>query len=241
MTTLIKNKIGFYISNPKISPFLDRRADTILKWVYKWKRINYFNQEIFNSEDVSKQPKLKYNYFNRYKLYQFILQKENLENRSIDYLEFGVYKGESLKWWVNNIKNPISRFFAFDTFQGLPEDWGPKSKGSFSAKGKLPSISDQRCYYEIGLFQETLYKFLEKYILDRKMIVHLDADLYSSTLFVLTTLSSKLKKGVIIIFDEFIDGMHEFRALCDFKVAYNFSYKILGFVNMETQIAIKVN
>ncbi len=238
MAKLIKNKIKVYLSNSKISPFLDRRADTILKWVNKWKRINYFNNEISNGEDVSPQPEMKDYHINRYKLYQFVYREENLENRIIDYLEFGVYKGDSLKWWVNNVKNPKSRFFAFDTFQGLPEDWGTKEKGYFSTKGNLPSISDQRCHYEVGLFQETLYKFLEKYTLDRKMIVHLDADLYSSTLFLLTSLSSKLKKGDILIFDEFYG--EEFQAFCDFKLAYYFSYKILGFVNMGTQIAIKV-
>ena len=142
---------------------------------------------------------------------------------------------------MNNVKNPKSRFFAFDTFQGLPEDWGTKGKGYFSTKGKLPSISDERCHYEVGLFQETLYKFLEKYTLDRKMIIHLDADLYTSTLFLLTTLSPKLKKGDILIFDEFNVAMHEFRAFCDFISAYNFSYRILGFVNSGDQIAMKIS
>lgn len=233
-----KDNIKNYFLNSKISSFLDQIADIISKLICKWKRINYFNKEISNSEDVTERLKIKDDYLNRYKLYQFIHQEQKLANSRIDYLEFGVFEGDSLKWWTNNLKNPQSRFFAFDTFQGLPEDWGAKEKGFFSTRGTLPSISDERCHFEVGLFQETLYKFLQKYTLDSKMIVHLDADLYSSTLFVLTTLASKLKTGDILIFDEFYG--EEFQAFCDFKKAYYFSYKILGFVNKGTQIAIEV-
>ena len=55
---------------------------------------------------------------NRYLLYDYVNPKEN-----IDYLEFGVYKGESIKYWMDINQYENSRFFGFDSFQGLPENW----------------------------------------------------------------------------------------------------------------------
>jgi len=55
----------------------------------------------------------------RYDLYNYIIY-DVLENRPIDYLEFGVWKGESLKYFSTLDQNPKSRFFGFDSFEGLP-------------------------------------------------------------------------------------------------------------------------
>jgi len=43
--------------------------------------------------------------------------------------------------------------------------------------------------------------------------VHLDADLFSSTLFVMLQLGPYMKEGDLFIFDEFHDYMDEFRAM----------------------------
>ena len=51
----------------------------------------------------------------RIELYEF-LQKEYLKEKPIDYLEFGVFKGETINFWRKLNKNPNSRFVGFDTF-----------------------------------------------------------------------------------------------------------------------------
>ncbi len=177
-----------------------------------------------------------------YALYTFLLETENLKGQ-IDFLEFGVAKGQSIKWWIERNKDAESRFIGFDTFLGLPEDYGRVPKGAFSADGKPPEIEDARCSFEIGLFQDTLFGFLERFRLNRKTVVHIDCDLYGSTLFVLTALVPKLKKGDILIFDEFGSirhPAHEFRAFYDFQSAYKVNYRVIGASNFYHQVAIKL-
>ena len=68
----------------------------------------------------------------------------------------------------------------------------------------------------------------------------MDADLYTSTLFVLTKLLPLLKKDDIIIFDEFGVPTHEFKAFTEIVSAYKLNYEFLGAINNYLQIAIKI-
>ena len=181
----------------------------------------------------------KVNYTDRFKLHEFVI-KEEIQNQSIDYLEFSVASGIALKWWVEKNKNPGSRFFGFDVFTGLPEDFGVMKKHHYDTAGQTPKIKDNRVTFIKGLFQDSLPVFLQDYKPQRKKVVHMDADLYSSTLFVLTKLLPFLEKDDIIIFDEFGVPTHEFRAFDDIVSSYNLRYELLGAINNYLQIAIKV-
>ncbi len=176
----------------------------------------------------------------RFGLYQFVFDHLHLDGE-IQYLEFGVFRGESIRWWVEKNKNPNSRFTGFDTFTGLPEDWNFRyEKGHFSTDGKTPDINDSRCSFEKGLFQDTLKNFIDKTQFNKKTIVHLDADLYSSTLYVMTMLATKLKKGDVLIFDEFSVARSEFRAFMDVTQSYSMNFKVLGAVNNYHQVAFEL-
>lgn len=175
----------------------------------------------------------------RTELYRFLISNENL-NSNIDYLEFGVAKGISIKWWVENISDINARFYGFDTFTGLPEDWGHFKKGDMSANNKVPDINDMRCSFFQGLFQQTLPQFLKTYSSEKRKVIHMDADLYTSTLFVLTSLSPVLKKGDIILFDEFNVPLHEYKAFIDWTRSYYIDYQTMGSVNNFYQTAIKI-
>lgn len=179
----------------------------------------------------------------RYELYRAVRDSEKLDG-PIHYLEFGVHKGWSLNWWVTGIKDRQARFTGFDTFTGLPEDWGIWQKGSMSTGAKLPDLQDSRCNFEVGLFQETLAPFLKNEPLDyRRLVIHLDADLYSSTLYVLTTIAHHLKRGDLLIFDE-LSSMRcpeqEFRAFVDFVSAFRVGYRVLGATRIYKQVAIEI-
>jgi O-methyltransferase len=175
----------------------------------------------------------------RYDLYAHVMQAESLD-QAIDFLEFGVGEGYSFDWWVEHNTNPDSLFVGFDTFTGLPEKWEYLNQGTYSSGGMFPAKSDHRCSFQTGLFQDTLDGFLKTFRGGRKTIVHMDADLYSSTLFVLSRMAPGLKAGDIVFFDEFGVPTHEFRAFTDVVWAYRLKYKLLGAVNNYMQIAIKI-
>jgi hypothetical protein len=181
----------------------------------------------------------KFDYSKRYDLYSYLVENE-IDDGPVDYIEFGVAQGYSFRWWAEHLTDPGSRFFGFDTFTGLPEDWGDFKKGDMANENKPPVIDDKRCTFHQGLFQQTLPQFLKDYSPQKRTIIHMDADLYSSTLFVLTTISHLLKKDDIIIFDEFNVPMHEFKAFSEWTNSFYIKYIVLGAVNNYYQVALKI-
>jgi len=206
---------------------------SLAKWVSRQKGVSAFND--FYS--------LKRDYSKRYKLYEYIIDRFELKNKEITYLEFGVYKGNSFNWWLRHCDHPKCKFYGFDTFEGLPENWGNTyNKGDMLAD--VPDIHDPRGNFVKGLFQHSLPDFLltfhQELKKETRKIIHLDADLFSSTLFVLTSMAPFLKKGDILMFDEFNVPNHEsyaFRIFCD---AYYIKTKLVGAVNNYFQVALMI-
>jgi hypothetical protein len=180
--------------------------------------------------------RFKFEYNDRLNLFKHIIKTEKIEE--INYLEFGVFNGSSFLWWVEEIKNKDAKFYGFDTFDGLPENWGAFKAGEM--EGGIPQLDDDRCIFIKGLFQNTLPNFLKSFDNNKKLVVHLDADLFTSTLFVLTSLAPYLKPGDIIMFDEFNVPNHEFFAFDIFVKSYYINYEVLGGVNNYYQTAVKI-
>ena len=199
-------------------------------WAHKHRKDSPFTDFYTPSRD----------YQRRLNLYKYIVEREGLNTRRIQYIEFGVAAATSFKWWLGQNANPDSSFHGFDTFEGLPEDWGFYSKGAMSAG--LPDINDPRAHFYKGLFQDTLGPFLKNYREDTQAlrVVHMDADLYSSTLFALTMLAPQLKVGDLIFFDEFNVPNHEFAAWDAFIKSYYFEYEVLGSVNNFYQVCFRL-
>jgi O-methyltransferase len=174
----------------------------------------------------------------RGKLYEHV-GNTILGDGPIDYLEFGVAEGESLKAWLELRQERDNRFWGFDSFQGLPEDWHEgRPKGTFARGGRPPEIVDPRLKFVVGWFQETLPQFLVDYKPQTRVVVHNDSDLYSATLYTLTRLDSIAAAGTIIIFDEFYDARHEFRALMDYAAAYQRKFRVVAATRWFEQVAI---
>jgi hypothetical protein len=181
----------------------------------------------------------KVKYEDRFKLHEFVINEE-IKDQAIDYLEFGVASGIAFKWWVDKNRNPESRFYGFDVFTGLPEDFGVMKKHHYDTEGQTPKIDDERVTFISGLFQDSLPGFLDTYKAYQRKVIHMDADLYSSTLFVLACVLPYLRKEDILIFDEFGVPTHEFRAFTEIVSSHNLQFEVLGAINNYLQIAVKV-
>ena len=182
----------------------------------------------------------KWNYGRRYKLYEAMIAQEGLDVLPIDYFEFGVASGQSFKWWLEHNKNADSRFYGFDTFEGLPESFGFYEKGKLAAALESLDISDKRSNFYKGLFQDTLVPFLEEYKSKKRKLIHLDADLFSATLFALSQLYRFLNDGDILLFDEFAVPKHEFMAFKIFTESFYIKYEVIGAANNYLFLAVKI-
>lgn len=156
----------------------------------------------------------------------------------ITYLEFGVFQGESIKYWLSINQHPDSRFFGFDTFTGLPEDFGPGHPvGVFDVGGRFPQTDDPRVKFIAGLFQDTLPGFE---IPDGQLVIHIDCDIFSGAMFVLATLNQHIRPGTIIIFDEFCVLLEEFKAWTEYLAIYYRSAETLVMTPQASQVAFRV-
>lgn len=160
-------------------------------------------------------------------LWNYAIGKFLAPDLALTYLEFGVWQGESIKHFAARNRNEHSRFFGFDSFEGLPEDWGAMAKGTFDQRGAIPQTTDSRIRFVKGWFQDSWDGACPsiRESLSGTLAVHYDADLYSSTLFALTKVDS-LKRAYVAIFDEFTG--HETRALYNYCQAYGATVDFLA-------------
>ncbi len=183
----------------------------------------------------------KRDYPKRYTLYEAVVDYYKLDSNEIVYLEFGVASGSSFFWWMKKNTHTGSVFRGFDTFEGLPEDWGGFKKGAMAFD--QAQVNDGRAEFIKGIFQDSLFPFIEsnKNLLRTKpKVIHMDADLFSSTIFVLSQLYPYIKKGDIIFFDEFNVANHEFLAFKIFTEAFYVKLRPVGAVNNFYQTAFIV-
>jgi hypothetical protein len=132
-------------------------------------------------------------------LYNWMLPKLNAVDGLL--LEFGVYKAATINYFAAQAGN--RQWHGFDSFEGLPDEWGgnEKAAGAFSLKGKLPAVKRNVILHK-GWFDQTLPPFLQT-VEEKIAFVHLDADLYASTLSVLKSIAPFLQTGTLLLFDEY--------------------------------------
>ena len=162
-----------------------------------------------------------------------------LGDDAVDFLEFGVFKGHSIFGVAKLNTNPNSRFFGFDAFdEGYPEGFDQHLKGDYATS--IPQTDDKRIKFVKGKFQDSLDDFLKSFEPKSRLVVHLDADLYSATLYVLTKLDKLFDIDTILTFDEFGRLNTEFRAFLDYTLSYYRDYEIIQHTPGYNRVSIKL-
>ncbi len=113
--------------------------------------------------------------------------------------EFGVRQGRSLKWLIEEYPHQV--IHAFDSWEGLPEDWN-HGTGKVADMSCDPPTVPGHIQLHKGWFKDTLPVWKQTYK-GPIAFLHMDADIYSSTKEVLMSLNDQIVSGTIITFDEF--------------------------------------
>ncbi len=192
-------------------PFLNKEllSKIFPKYIPLFEQINnnvFFKNLISqNSKNCISLPrKTKHDYFQS-------INDEILKNESIDYLEFGVYEGNTILDWSEINKNPNSRFFGFD---------------KFPSKYPIPETDDKRITFVKGLFHETLNNFIKDFTPNSRIVIFINLNKYPEALFCLTQLDTILSHGSLVMFDQFGNLQGEFLAFYNYIKSYkrNFSF-----------------
>lgn len=138
-------------------------------------------------------------------------------------VEFGVYSGYSLAIIAAHM--PV---VGFDSFEGLPEDWRPGfPKGMFGDTQDTPWKPPYNSMLVRGWFEDTVPTFPFPDL----SLVHIDCDLYSSTVTALDAVTPFVDVGTILVFDEFHSypgaAEHEEKAFWEWKMKHQITTELL--------------
>ena len=159
------------------------------------------------------------------------------------FLEFGVGEGTSTREIARRMerRGVVDPLYGFDWFKGLPEDWRPGFEQGLFTQARPPS-TEKNVRLIVGLFQETLPSFLSNHS-EPTSFIHVDCDLYSSTLYILSTLldRGRIRAGTIILFDELFNysgwrTSGEFRALTETFPSRNLDFRVIAVAPKEQAV-----
>ncbi len=154
------------------------------------------------------------------------------------YLEFGVGRGKSIRWIASHADRTVH---GFDSFKGIPEYWHGNPAGTF-AQTKLPKVPDN-VKLHVGMFDETIPKFLAENQ-EPVSLLHVDCDLYSSTVSIFDAFASRLQPGAVILFDEYYNfprwQEHEFKAFQEFVGSSGVVYEYIAYSVTGQQAAVRI-
>jgi len=158
------------------------------------------------------------------------------------WVELGVATGRSTRAIVR-VAAELGRtpqLHAFDSFEGLPEDFiSGVEKGAFATAP--PSFDEANIRLHVGWFHDSLPEFAAS-LHEQIGFIHFDADLYSSTRTAFEALSAHIRPGTALLFDEYWNFQgcyeHEFRAFQEFLERSRLRFRYSGYNKNYTQASV---
>jgi hypothetical protein len=187
-----------------------------------------------------------------YDLYEWVvntqLDSALLETGQV--LEFGTATGRTLNqfaYWL-----PNKTICGFDSWQGLPEKFNDLPAGHFAQA--LPEVLPN-CHLIQGWFgtrpaqdqssiaEHTAATFAAAHPAPIALL-HLDADLYSSTKTVLNAFANQIVPGTVILFNEYWNHptwkKHEFKAWQEHCKMHGIRYQYIGYASDHQEVAVRI-
>ena len=160
--------------------------------------------------------------------------------------EFGVFHGKSIRL-ISEMVGPNNPVDGFDTFTGIPEQWGEEEAGSYTASNEIPERIPENVRFHVGLFADTLPGYVASLPPPEELpvrLVNIDCDLYQGTKEILQYLSNRIGPGSVLIFDEYLmtptwpeDEYKAFQEACE---KFGWEYEYLGFSLFSKQVSVRI-
>lgn len=221
-----------YAENPNICRRLEFSPKYLREKQAAEETLDYINKNASQAMlFVDREPVLSYC------LETFFEQDINTEDL---FLEFGVFKGNTINLCSNILKN--QKFYGFDSFEGLPEDWSGWTvrKEKFDLNSVYPVVNSN-VDLVAGWFDQTLPSFMDQHK-NKVAFLHVDCDIYSSTKTIFDTLADYIQPGTIIVFDEYFNypnwQEHEYKAFQEFVASQKIEYEYVAIGYF--QVAVKI-
>jgi hypothetical protein len=187
-----------------------------------------------------------------YDLYEYVVNNELdptlLASGMV--LEFGTATGRTLNQFAHWL--PGKTIYGFDGWQGLPEKFNDLPTGHFAQK--LPEVlfncqlvrgwfGERPLQDKSGIPEFTARDFASTHTAPIALL-HLDADLYSSTRTVLNAFVKHIVPGTVILFNEYWNHptwkKHEFKAWQEHCKIYGVGYEYIAYASDHQEVAVRV-
>ena len=152
--------------------------------------------------------------------------------------EFGVSSGESFLEFLNRF--PARHVYGFDSFEGLPEDWWTRPKGTFAAEP--PRFTSPYGHLIKGWYNESAPSFFSGWT-GVIALLHIDCDLYSSSAIAIGHAIKYCVPGSVVLFDEYYNypgfESHEWRAWREARALYAISARCIAYDGRRAAFVIE--
>jgi len=166
-----------------------------------------------------------------------------LDNAIIEglYLEFGVWKGSTIRYIAERAGQTI---YGFDSFTGVEKQWTYRhDMKHFDLGGQPPINLPSNVELVVGYFEDTLPVFVVTHNQPIRFL-HVDSDIYDSATTILSNLSQNIVSGSIIVFDNYFNyptwQQHEHKAFREFTDRFAKQYEYIGFASTHLSVAVRI-